>query len=237
MAILVIAAHPDDEVLMVGGTIAKVAEAGGNVVVAIANKNGAASRRAIRVVADDSKLRPDPSTFPNYIDSLVESTKLAMEVLAGDGPTPIVEVAEFPQLELECVGHLPVTHWVENLIAKHDATTVITHNQFSLNNDHRICYGAAVAATRPTKDRLIHLYCGEVPGDNWGPFKPNCYSNLTRTLLFRKALAMAAYRYELQPSPHPRSIDGIEHLACLRGSEAGMDCAEAFMVERAKLLI
>lgn len=240
MTVLVLAAHPDDEVLMAGGTIAKLAEAGKQVVVAIANKCGIATRGYIPEVHGDFLRRSSIESFEPEIEALLESLDYAMDVLAGrDGIKPITEVAQIVQLNHHvvalsgCGGHLPVTHWVENLLDKYDdVKTVITHNKYSLNSDHKICYEAAVVATRPTKDRNIALLCGEVPGDNWGLFKANCYSQLSGKHLFLKARAMVAYEGELRNPPHPRSIDGIGALAWIRGSESGFDSAEAFIAER-----
>ena len=219
-AITVIAAHPDDEVLGFGGTIRRHADAGDNVHVLIL-ATGAAARTA------------DGDTGESGIEALRAQARAAADVLGVSE----IAFADFPDNRMDMVPLLDVAKRIEDFLAHCAATTVYTHHNGDLNVDHRVTAQAVLTACRPLPGARVQRICaGEVlssseyaaPGDR---FRPNHYVGIEQTLA-RKCEALACYTGELRPWPHPRSVEAVEALARLRGSECGLHAAEAFNIYR-----
>ncbi len=217
-------AHPDDETLAAGGTLAKLAAAGSEIHVAIP-ATGIHSRRN---VLDDETLARD-------LARLEKDAQQAMRALGVD-PSRLI-LGDYPDNEMDKFSLLHVIHWLEEIIARVQPDLILTHHLFCTNQDHRICHEAAVVATRPAPERQVTILAGEVPSSTGylrpARWEPNFHVALTPEQLAAKTAAMRAYRGEVRPDPHPRSVEVIEALAKVRGSEAGCGLAEAFMVVRA----
>ncbi|MFA6901898.1 MAG: PIG-L deacetylase family protein [Gallionellaceae bacterium] len=221
-SILVLAAHPDDEVLGCGGTIAKFADQGAIVHVAFL-ADGVFSREGKAVVQQD-ELRIRRA-----------AAKKACDILGVKS----VSFGEFPDNRMDTVALLDITKALENLIAEYKPEVVFTHHAGDVNIDHRRMHEAAVTACRPQRGHLVKtLLCFEVPSSTeWqlpgsAPiFAPNWFVDISDTL-DRKFAALDAYAAELRDWPHPRSRQGVEHLARWRGATVGVDAAEAFMLGR-----
>lgn len=221
-SILIIAAHPDDEVLGCGGTIAKLADQGAMVHVAFL-ADGVFSR-AGDMVAQQEELRV---------------RRAAAQKACGILGVKSVSFGDFPDNRMDTVALLDITKALEELIAEHKPEVVFTHHAGDVNIDHRRIHEAAVTACRPQRGHPVKtLLCFEVPSSTeWqlpgsAPiFAPNWFVNIS-DMLERKLVALETYAAELRTWPHPRSRQAVEHLARWRGATVGVDAAEAFMLGR-----
>lgn len=223
-SVLVIAAHPDDELLGCGGTIRKLARAG-RVVNVIILAEGLTSRDAER----------DRAGRQAELDSLAATAVAANKRLG----VKAVEVLNFPDNRMDSVDRLDVTKVVEAAISKYQPSTVFTHHPGDLNVDHRRVFDGVAAACRPLPNAIVReLYMFEVasstewqPSAAGRPFLPQFFVDISRELP-EKLEALTMYETEMRPWPHPRSIKAVEHLARWRGATISVEAAEAFQVGR-----
>ena len=221
-SILVLAAHPDDEVLGCGGTIAKLARQGATIHVAFL-ADGVSSRSG---------------------DLIAQQAELPFRRIAAQKACDILGVkslsfGDFPDNRMDTIALLDIIKPIETLVAKYQADMVFTHHAGDVNIDHRRIHEAVSAACRPQSGHPVKtLLCFEVPSSTeWqlpgsAPiFAPNWFVDISDTL-DSKLAALEAYAAELRPWPHPRSRQGVEHLARWRGATVGVDAAEAFMLGR-----
>jgi LmbE family N-acetylglucosaminyl deacetylase len=220
--ILIFAAHPDDEVLGCGGTIAKLSNQGATIHVAF--------------LAD--------GVYSRAGDSAACQTELAARRIAAQKACDILGVkslsfGDFPDNRMDTLALLDIIKVVEGLIAEHRPDTILTHHAGDVNIDHRRTHEAVVTACRPQPGHPVKtLLSFEVPSSTeWQPpgsapvFAPNWFVDISDTLE-RKLVALDVYAVELRAWPHPRSRQGVEHLAHWRGATVGVDAAEAFMLGR-----
>lgn len=218
MKLLIIAAHPDDEVLGAGGTVARAAAAG--------------AETAVLVLGEGATSRPEGDR--QAVDRLALECRLAAEEL---GVTELVQLT-YPDNRFDSVDLLEIVRSVEREIARVGPSIVITHHPGDVNVDHRRTHEAVLAATRPIAPSPVrHVLTFEVPSSTeWGspsvPFVPTVFVDIADTLE-TKVSALRCYRSELRDHPHPRSVEGVRSLARVRGSTAGMAAAEAFSLVRA----
>lgn len=221
-SILIVAAHPDDEVLGCGGTIAKLADEGAIIHVAF--------------LAD--------GVFSRAGDQIIQQEELSIRRASAQKACDILGVksasfGDFPDNRMDTVALLDIIKVVEVLVAEHRPDTVFTHHAGDVNIDHRRIHEAVVTACRPQCSHPVKtLLCFEVPSSTeWqlpgsAPvFVPNWFVDISDTFE-RKLAALDAYAAELRSWPHPRSRQGVEHLAHWRGATVGVDAAEAFMLGR-----
>lgn len=222
--ILVVAAHPDDEVLGCGGTIARYADEGHDVHVLILAE-GLTSRGAKRSrVASRSGLK-----------RLAASAHAANEKLG----TASVTLEKFPDNRMDSVDLLDVVKTIESAVHKLKPHTLLTHFGGDVNIDHRVLHDAVMAACRPLPGHPVRrLLFFEAPSSTeWrapgllGGFCPNFFLDIS-AYLPRKLEALGAYSSELRAFPHARSIEAVEALARWRGATVGFRAAEAFMAGR-----
>lgn len=221
-SVLVIAAHPDDEVLGCGGAIAKLAAEGAEVHLALL-ADGVGSRGHIEVV-DQAK-----------VDQRRKAARKAADILG----IASISFDDLPDNQLDTVPLLDITQRVEALTARYRPTTIFTHHVGDLNVDHRRVHQAVITACRPQRGHPVRtLLCFEVasstewqPPGSGVPFLPNWFIDISSTL-DQKLLALEAYSVELRDWPHPRSREGAEHLARWRGATVGCEAAEAFLLVR-----
>ena len=221
-SVLILAAHPDDEVLGCGGTIAKLVDEGAVVHVAFL-ADGVFSR------AGDMGVQQEELNVRRV------AAKKACDILGIKS----VSFGDFPDNRMDTVALLDITKALEELIAVHQPEVVFIHHAGDVNIDHRRMHEAAVTACRPQRGHPVKtLLCFEVPSSTeWqlpgsAPiFAPNWFVDISDTL-DRKFAALDTYAAELRDWPHPRSRQGVEHLARWRGATVGVDAAEAFMLGR-----
>ena len=222
--ILVVVAHPDDEVLGCGASIAKWAKYGASVNILIMAE-GETSRDLSRNV--DSKV--------SELSLLKKSAHKAGEILGVSS----VNLLGFPDNRMDSLDRLDVIKEVEKEINRVQPDTVITHHSGDVNIDHRIVHEAVVTACRPKPYQPVKrlLSCEiqsstewQTPGSNH-IFQPNWYEDVTKTIGL-KIEALKAYQTEVREWPHPRSLKNVENIDRWSGSSVGFDAAEAFMLLR-----
>jgi len=222
--VLVVVAHPDDEVLGCGGTIACLADAGRAVHVLLL-----ADGESSRVGADGSSPEPGSLAARNA------AAEHACRILGCAS----VESLAFPDNRMDGLVLLDVVKQVEARIARHAPATVLTHHGGDVNIDHRVAHEAVIVACRPIPGHSVReLLFFEVPSSTeWRPpplaesFAPNYFVDVSATL-DRKMEALNAYASELRAFPHPRSLIAVDALARWRGATVGVGAAEAFLLGR-----
>lgn len=222
--ILIIAAHPDDDILGCGGFIAKYIDLIESIkVVFIAE--GSSCRFKISEIGEKVVL--------DEIDTRNEMGRNALKILG---------VTEYSFHDLKCgrLDELPIidiNQIIESEINEFKPDTVFTHSESDLNNDHRIVFRSSLMATRPLPNFSVkNIYSYEVlSSSEWNltdPFKPNYYIQLDEIHIEKKINALEKYYSEVKDYPFPRSITGIRTLAQLRGMQIGVKFAEAFKLIR-----
>lgn len=222
MIALVVAAHPDDEVLGCGGTIARLAKEGHEVHVLLMT-DGEGAR-----FADN-----------NPADELVAARRLAAEQAGSMLGIRSLTTHSLPDNRLDSIDRLDVVRVIEAAIERLGPFTVLTHHSGDTNIDHRVVHDAAIVACRPQPGNSVKaLHFFEIPSSSeWRPatsappFVPNLYIDISETL-DAKLAALEVYSRELRSFPHPRSKRGVEALARWRGVTAGVSAAEAFIIGR-----
>lgn len=219
MNVLVLASHPDDEVLGCGGTIARLAAEGHRVTIAILGQ-GAASRHA-----------SDSAEGSAAVRALKEKSHEAASIL---GATEALHFG-LPDNRFDSRDLLDVVKIVEELGRTAQPDEVYTQHGGDLNVDHAVTFRAAMTAFRPLPgNRVRALYAYEVASSTeWAfgqfapAFVPDTFVDIS-DFLEAKLKALAVYQEEVRAFPHPRSIDGIRAQAEERGSRVGMAAAESF---------
>ena len=218
MNYLVVVAHPDDEVLGAGATIFKMAQVGHKVDIVIMSTEARA--RANR--PKDDQLSAD-----------IESSSKILGInktFAGS----------FPNIEMNTVPHLRLVQFIENAIVDSQPDVVITHHPTDTNNDHYQTSIACQAAIRLFQRRndvkpISEFWYMEVPSSTeWSVdsssnrFQPNTFIEIGSTGIDKKIHALSIYRGVMRDYPHPRSAEGLTGLAAYRGTQCGLNYAEAF---------
>lgn len=220
MTNLVVVAHPDDEILGFGATGARLVEIGETVQPIILCGN-----------VDMRSQRPsDPE--------LQADIKMANSIVGFRSPM----LGSFPNIRMNTVPHLDIVRFIEEQILSFQPNRIFTHHLGDLNNDHHqvalACCAAARLFQRNNKIQPIHsLHAMEIPsstdwafpGAGFTPFSPNLFCEIDIGFLEKKIKALEAYRRVMRAFPHPRSREALTGLAAIRGSQAGLNYAEAFM--------
>ena len=233
MNILVISAHPDDEVLGMGGTIKKLTRNGNNVEILIM-ATGITSRRSVDYSnrIDYSSDETVANTLQQQIKDLRNDAKKAAKILGVKN----IEFLDFPDNEMDTVSSLQITKKIEKTIAKFKPDSVYTHSHLDVNIDHRIIHHCVLTATRPKINNSVkEVISFEVPSSTeWyftSNFTPNFFVNISRELKIKQK-ALCAYKNEIRKFPHPRSTEAVEIIAKRWGTVSGFKAAEAFSLIR-----
>lgn len=222
--IAVIAAHPDDEVLGCGGTMAKHGRAGDAVHVLILAE-GMTSRGE----------RRNRKQFRKELSELAEVAKKANDMLG----VVSLRLLSFADNRMDSVDLLDVVKAVEDFLAEVRPDIVYTHHGGDLNVDHRVVHNAVVTACRPMPgiSSKTLLFFEIASSSEWqtsgsaSPFIPNWFEDIGETVAL-KMQALRVYAPEMRPWPHPRSIEALQTLASWRGTTVGVEAAEAFILGR-----
>ena len=221
--LMVVAAHPDDEVLGCGGTLAKALDMGAAVEVVFLGE-GVSSRFPI---GDYSS-----KAFEEQTARRSEGARKALRLLGIDAHFGTRLCCQFDQLPL-----LSIVKEIEQRMATFRPTMLFTHNPAEVNIDHRLTFEAVEVACRPSRtSTLAEIYAFEIVcSGNWtfdATFKPNVFVDIER-YWEKKLAAWKCYEGEDRPFPFPRSVEGLKTLAQYRGMSAGLEKAEAFRLLRA----
>lgn len=221
--ILTFFAHPDDETLAAGGTLAKLSRLGTNIYVVIP--------------ATGIHARSNVQTRDKRNQSLIilrRDCQKALKILGV--PAKNIYLGEFSDNELDKHSRLELVHWLEGIMAKVKPDIIFTHHRYCTNIDHQYCHEAAVIAARPVPKKHIAIISCEVPSSTGylkpTQWEPSLYIEITKKDLEKKIRAMKIYRGEIRPDPHPRSPEVLRAYAKVRGSESGYFFAEAFMIQK-----
>ncbi|MDJ0677005.1 MAG: PIG-L deacetylase family protein [Calothrix sp. MO_167.B42] len=224
MKVLVVAAHPDDEVLGCGGAIAKHTQQGDTVHVLIMAE-GATSRT----------LQRDREKVKNELSALAVAAQQASEILGVQS----LKLHDFPDNRMDSCDLLDVIKVIENKISQYQPEIIYTHHGGDVNIDHCFIHKAVVTAARPIPGQVVKtlLFFEIASSTEWQtpasalPFTPNWFVDISETLSL-KMKALIAYDSEMRLFPHARSLTALEHLARWRGASVGVEAAEAFILGR-----
>ena len=217
--IVCVVAHPDDEVLGLGGTLIKHVNCGDKVFIVILSE-GEASK--------NNKNKKNPYRKDN--------AKQCSEIMG----TSIYRIFDYPDQQLDTIAILEIIKELEKIFIKIKPDIAYVHFPWDLNKDHQISSQASFTALRPMSNSnyLTEIRAFETPSStDQSPqggeylFKPNLYVSIFNEWN-DKIKAMKSYNKELENFPHPRSLKSIEALSIKRGMESGCKKAEAFMVLR-----
>lgn len=218
--ILIVAAHPDDEILGCGGTIARLIREGDEAYALILGE-GITSRYA----KGSDKAEKDLKALRDSIDK-------ANRVIG----VKKVFALNFPDNRFDMVPTLDIVKNIEAVKNRVKPQVIFTHHWRDLNVDHRVTFNAVLTACRPIeKETVSEIYSFEIPSSTeWNypcTFAPNLFVDITATLN-KKLAAIKHYTTELRKFPHPRSPRAIEVQAAKWGSVASRKYAEAFEAVR-----
>jgi len=222
-SVLVVAAHPDDEILGCGGTMTRLAREGHQVRIAILAE-GMSSRYAHREDAD-----------PRQLQHLHARAQQAADKVGAKE----VVLCKLPDNRLDTVPLLEVVKQVEELVARFRPEVIYTHHPGDLNVDHGVAHRAVLTATRPVAGQCVkEIYAFEVPSSTeWAfqrlepLFRPSVFVDITETLE-TKIEALTCYDTETRKFPHPRSAEALRAIAKRWGSVVGLPAVEAFELIR-----
>lgn len=224
--ILLVGAHPDDELIGPGATIAKHVMCG-DIVHVIIVAEGATARY------ENKKSRSAAATAE--VSNLQKCARDAATVLGTAEPTFL----EFPDNRLDSVDLLDIVHKIEQCIQEIKPDIIYTHHGGDLNIDHKIVHRAVLTAARPLPNSCVKaIYTYEtLSSTEWSsleecsPFQPVRFVDVSASF-DKKIEALSKYQSELREFPHTRSLEAIEALAKYRGATAGLAMAEAFGIIR-----
>jgi LmbE family N-acetylglucosaminyl deacetylase len=215
--VLVFAAHPDDEVLGMGGTIALHAQRGDEV--------------RVVCVTDGSSTQ-----YPGDTERRERKNREAQAAAAALGVAEYVHL-DLPDMRLDTVPHVDLNRVVEERLRDLGAEVVYTV-QPDVNRDHRALFDSVAVATRPTPGQTVRRLLTYAPTSSteWTPaatnwFVPNWFVDVTGTFA-RKLEAFACFETEARPYPHPRSTRALEAHAQFFGASVGCEYAEPFVLVR-----
>lgn len=210
--ILVISAHPDDEILGLGGTLRKHIEKG--------------DRVSVVIFCEAETMR--------YRDKNVGLKKMAEDAGKLIGFNSI-KFLDFPDQHLDKYSLVDIIKPIEEIVENLKPKIVYTHFYGDINKDHKIIAEASIVALRPFKNLVENLIAYETPSSTeWQipyNFSPNFFVDITNTLKF-KLKAIEFYKSEVYKPPHPRSLESLKSRASYWGTFCNMQYAEAFLIYR-----
>jgi LmbE family N-acetylglucosaminyl deacetylase len=212
-SIVVIAAHPDDELLGCGGTVALHVRAGDRVTLVLACEG-----ESLRYGADGVGQKA-------HIDCAAE--KLGVRDIRHLG---------FADQRLDTITLTDLIAPLERVLRETRPSIVYVQYGGDVNRDHQLLFQAALVATRPTEEYIAAVYAFDTASSTeWAyprSFVPDTWIDIGATLDV-KLDAMSCYTSELRDYPHPRSIEALRHKARAWGNQTCLDAAEVFMTVRA----
>ena len=226
--ILVVSAHPDDEIIGMGGVLKKLSKKHEISVLFLAD--GITARKTGGHVNSTKYdvTKNEKNIMLKEIEVRKRHAKKALSIL---GITKM-KFLDLPDNELDIVPFLKIVKEVENEIKSIKPKLVFTHHYNDLNIDHRLAYESTITASRPIFNSSVNaIFSFEaISSTDWKKpykFNPNIFVDISKELKF-KLKAIKEYKNEIQEFPHPRSLKSLEANAVRWGSLSGLQAAEAF---------
>lgn len=224
--ILVVVAHPDDELLGLGASMNRLISDFGCTIRVIILGEGITSRADQR----------DPKLWEGELKKHRENIMTAAAAIGYDS----VGIYDFPDNRFDSVALLDLVKVFEKEKSEFKPEIVFTHHGGDTNVDHRYTFDAVITGSRPMKGEEVRsIFTFETPSSTeWQAsnypnyFQPNFYIPVSKDNVDAKIMGMESYEFEKREFPHPRSPEALEVLARKRGVEVGEDYAEAFMLIR-----
>ena len=220
--VMAIVAHPDDELIGVGGTLIKHVENGDRVNVLILS-TGISSRyqnnNDLDVKRKITQLRKISEKIAGYLRYNVY-------------------FANLPDQRFDTISLLEIIKIIESWLFSIKPNIIYTHNYSDLNIDHRLTFTSTITAARPCNNQIKEIYSFKtLSSTEWQApslqkFKPNFINNISKDILDQKIAALKMYKDEIKENPHPRSIDKIVNEANINGSIILREYAEVFEIIR-----
>lgn len=213
--VLIIAAHPDDEILGGGGTIAKFKEQGCSLFLCVLSPG------------ESSRSHPDETTRLRSLNQVKEFLKI-----------DFLKVFNFKDSQFDSHPILEIIQAIESVCTEFKPNIILTHSDCDINIDHKVTHLATMTAARALPKSSVEMILSYeiLSSTEYGlktnPFVPNYFVELTNTHVNTKLNALKYYQDEMRDSPHPRSFESVKAQLTLRGSSIGAVAAEAFQLER-----
>lgn len=209
MNILILSAHPDDEVLGMGATIKKLSKKN-KIFLCVVSEGATAQYKKKKMIT----VRRN-------------ACKKAGKILGISK----FKFLNFPDLRLDSIPHIEINIEVEKIVREFKPEIIYTVPPNDLNADHRVVFESALIVGRPLTGTVKKIISYEVCTIVRTPFEPNIYENVEKEIKY-KLNAFKAFKSEVREFPHSRSLRAIENLATQRGIESGLSKAEAFQLIR-----
>lgn len=224
--ILLVVAHPDDELLGLGATINKLVTEQDCFVRVVILGEGITSRSDKR----------DLVKFKQELAIHKQNIKDAQESIGYQE----ISVYDFPDNRFDTVALLDIIKIIEKEIKVFKPEIIFTHHGGDLNIDHQKTFEAVITATRPMQNEKVKtIITFETPsGTEWiastdpRKFNPNLFIEVSKENIFTKIKGMESYEFEKRKYPHPRSPEALEIQAKRWGISIGVEYAEAFCIVR-----
>lgn len=224
--ILVIVAHPDDELLGLGATMHRLIQNYHSKVRVVILGEGITSRASMR----------DPEKWKTELEIHRANIESARKQIGYDS----VGIYDYPDNRFDSIDLLDIVKTVEDEKRKFQPEVIFTHHGGDLNVDHQRTFEAVITATRPMLEEKVRtIITFETPsGTEWRAstdprhFIPNFFVEVSKENLTAKIKGMESYEFEKRSFPHPRSPKALEILAQQRGVSIGAKLAEAFAIVR-----
>lgn len=234
MRVLVVAAHPDDEVIGMGGMLKKLSRNNYVEILFLADGITGRKRGGHKNSTSYSPTRMQKTAMSKEIERRKEHAQNALNILG----VKKFRFLDMPDNELDLVPFLKIVKEIEVAIQKTKCDTIFTHQHGDLNIDHRFAYEATVTAARPLENSRVNSIIAfesmsASDGRQIHSFRPNLFIDITKELSF-KIRALKAYKNEIRKFPHPRSKESLEAAARRWGSLYGYRRAEAFEIVYAR---
>jgi LmbE family N-acetylglucosaminyl deacetylase len=213
--VLVIAAHPDDEVLGCGGTVALHSRLG--------------HETTALIVCEGESLRYGKEGVGQALHIRRAAEKLGVKD---------VRLLGFPDQKLDTLTLTEIITPIEKVVREVEPHVIYCQHGEDINLDHQLLFKAVLVATRPTERSVTAVYSFDTASSTeWAyprTFVPDTWVDISSTLKI-KIEAMSCYESELKEYPHPRSLQALDYKARAWGNQSCMDAAEVFMTVRRAL--